>query len=185
MGSLHIISGSMFSGKTTRLIELFYEYNHNKQILIFNHYIDKRYNKEAFITTHNLEKITCNQIEHLDQIKLHPDYEHTNIIMIDEVQFFTDVKDIVLKMVEIDNKHVIIAGLLTDTDRNVFGSMIDLIPYADIHEQKYSKCYFCDTKKGIFTLRKTQSNSVVDVGASDKYISVCRDHYKRYHYLKK
>ena len=187
MGSLHIISGSMFSGKTTRLIELFYEYNNkgNNEISIFNHSIDKRYNKEAFITTHNLDKIVCNQIEHLDEIRTNRNYEQSNIIIIDEIQFFTNVKDIVLKMVEMDNKYVIIAGLLTDADRNVFGNMIDLIPYADVHEQKYSKCYFCDINKGLFTLRKTHSNSVVDVGASDKYISVCRAHYKKYHYLKK
>ena len=185
MGYLHIVSGSMFSGKTTRLIELFYEYNVNNNILIFNHCIDQRYSKEAFITTHNLEKVVCNQIDRLDQIKLHPNYKQTNIVMIDEIQFFNDVKTIIMDMVEIDNKHVIIAGLLTDADRNVFGDMIDLIPYADVYEQKYSKCYFCDTHKGLFTLRKTQSNCVVDVGSSDKYISVCREHYKRYHYLKK
>lgn len=177
MGFLHIVSGSMFSGKTTRLIELFYKHYINNNILIFNHCIDQRYNKEAFITTHNLEKVVCNQIDHLDVIKHHPDYLHTNMIIIDEVQFFTNVKSIVLEMVETDNKHVIIAGLLTDTDRNVFGNMIDLIPYADVYEQKYSKCHLCDTNKGLFTLRRTDSECVVDVGSSDKYISVCRDHY--------
>lgn len=188
MGYLHIISGSMFSGKTTRLIELFHEYNNKRghnEILIFNHRIDKRYNKEAFITTHNLDKIVCNQIEHLNEIKTNQNYEHTSLIIIDEIQFFTDVKNMILEMVETDNKHVIIAGLLTDTDRNVFGNLIDLIPYADVYEQKYSKCYFCDINKGLFTLRKTQSNCVVEVGSSDKYIPVCRDHYKKYHYLKK
>lgn len=168
----------MFSGKTTRLIELFHKLNNSKNILMFNHYIDQRYDKDSYIASHNLEKVVCNKIENLDQIKYHPNYEYANIIMIDEIQFFTqDVKNIVMEMVETDCKHVIIAGLMIDADRNLFGNIIDLIPYADTYEQKYSKCYFCDTNKGLFTLRKKQSNIVLDVGSSDKYISVCRDHY--------
>ena len=183
MGYLHIISGPMFSGKTTRLIELFYE-NNNKNIMIFNHNIDNRYNKESFITTHNLEKIKCNQIENIHDIEKNNEYNNTDVIMIDEIQFFCDIKDIIMKMVDVDNKHVIIAGLLTDANRNIFGNMIDLIPYADVYEQKYSKCYFCDINKGIFTLRKIESKNIIDVGSSDKYISVCRDHFNKYHYLK-
>lgn len=178
MGFLHVVTGPMFSGKTSRLIELYHEHKtKTTNILIFNHILDTRYNKEPFITTHNLETVKCVQIDNLYEICDHPDYSKCVVIIIDEGQFFANIKGPILKMVETDNKLVIIGGLLLDTKRCPFGELINIIPFADKHEQKFSKCYYCNNMKGLFTMRKFEFIKPIDVGSSDKYMTVCRKHY--------
>lgn len=179
-GSIYLITGSMFSGKTTRLIEQFdHLSNHNETVLIFNHSFDKRYSNECFIVSHDMVKSPCTFINHIDEIFSHPKYSISNYILIDEGQFFTDIIKTILHIVENDNKHVIIAGLLTDSNRNKFGELLDIVPYVDSIDNKHSKCSMC-SKNGLFTIKHTESTSVIDIGSNDKYSAVCR-----YHYLNK
>jgi thymidine kinase len=181
MGSIRIITGSMFSGKTTRLIQKYKQLvKQNMHVLVFNHSNDKRYNKYgSHISSHDNEHVCCTFINDLREILTHKEYSKCDFILIDEGQFFTDIKDTILHMVEKDAKHVVIGGLLTDSNRNKFGELLDIVPYADSIDFKYSKCCICD-KNGLFSVKHTKSTNVVDIGTSDKYYPACR-----YHYLNK
>lgn len=176
-GYLHIISGSMFSGKTTSLMNL---YSTSKSsVLVFNHCLDNRYDpNNAYIITHDRARIPCTSIAHIRDVFDHPDFGSVETIMIDEIQFFTGIKRDILEMVEVHGKRVVLAGLLTDVYRNTFGELNELIPVADRYEQQYSECNSCGGK-GLFSVKRTthNKNDVVDVGSSDKYIAVCRYHY--------
>lgn len=184
MGFLHIISGSMFSSKTTTIIKLYNDFKHQrKRVISFNHMYDNRYNESKLITTHDKISIESQPISSITEIFRDKNYSMSDIIIIDEGQFFDNLFNSVMTMVENDNKHVIISGLLLDTERNKFGEMSLLIPYADQYQQLYSKCFYCQ-ENGLFTdlihdQSKNKEHEII-VGSDEKYIPVCR-----YHYLKK
>ena len=94
---------------------------------------------------------------------------------------------IVLKLVEEDNKKVIVSGLTCDFQRKKFGSILDLEPYCDTFTKLNSYCKSCSVKKprvirkALFShrLNKTKSKmNIVEIGGSDKYIPVCKTHWK-------
>ena len=172
MGELHIITGPMFSGKTTELLK---RINDRKGMYI-NHKLDTRYNINS-ITSHDGNSISCLSIDNINDIYKYPEYEHSECIYIEEVQFFEDLKKNVLRMVERDNKIVHCAGLLVDIHRNKFGELLDLIPHANTLDLKNGKCSTCCMKSAIYTSNKTNSDSSKIDDSIDNYKSLCTHHY--------
>lgn len=168
---LHIITGPMFSGKTTFLSNTLKKYKDEK-VLYINHEFDTR---GEFYYSHNpdlkfSENIICIKTDELkDEIVL--DYK---IIAIDESQFFKNIKNIILKWVEKDEKIIYIAGLISDYKREVFGEMNQLFIYADTFTKLISICN-CG-KDAIFSKRKNEKIDQIVVGASE-YEPVCRKCY--------
>ncbi|MCO5593031.1 hypothetical protein L7F22_047036 [Adiantum nelumboides] len=62
------------------------------------------------------------------------------------------------------------------TDRNKFGSILDLVPLADSIVKLSSHCELCG-KPALFTFRKTDDKSKEVIGGTDMYMPVCRQHY--------
>jgi thymidine kinase len=173
-GALHIISGTMFGGKTSELIKRAKE----NPGLIFNHKLDMRYG-ECGIFSHSGEYLQCVSISSLEEIPSTPNYECTKHIYIDEFQFFKDSISIIQRMVEDDNKIVTCSGLLVDTNRVPFGNLLYLVPLSDTYVEKKGIC--CEKtclKPGLFVTNKNTKESCVNVGF-EQYILLCR-----YHYLK-
>ena len=68
-GRIDIITGCMFSGKSTELIKIINKYKIlNKKIIAINHSKDERYGKNSIIT-HNKLKVECISIDSLMKIK--------------------------------------------------------------------------------------------------------------------
>jgi thymidine kinase len=82
-------------------------------------------------------------------------------------------------LVDIHNKHVVIAGLDGDSNRNKFGDLISLIPISDTVDKLSAYCNKCnDGTYGPFTKKLNDSNNnVIEIGGKDLYIPVCRNHY--------
>ena len=178
-GELHIISGSMFSGKTTALLNLIKLHNNN---IVINHSLDNRYSSENVIQSHDGKLNYCYKVSSISSIFEKDEFKASSIIFIDEGQFFSNLKDDVLKMVEFYNKTVYIAGLLVDSQRNKFGELLDLIPFADTFVLKKSLCSMCKTQPQSSTYSYKLNNTnieVICVGTNIDYTSLCR-----YHYLK-
>lgn len=176
MGSLHIITGPMFSGKSSTLIARS-EQEGRGTSLCFNHKLDVRYSKGNKIVTHDFVSVHCDALNTIDDARAHPRYHEASHIFIDEVQFFTNIRDTVLRMVEVDGKHVYLAGLLVDTNRNLFGELYTIMGLADTVEfRSASRCALCD-RVGLFSQSRNPAKTIVDVGQSDKYIVLCRCHY--------
>jgi len=177
MASLEIIMGPMFSGKTEMLIE-----RHNKQldclsieqIIAFNYFKDTRYG-DNIISSHNGKQIPSINIQTLSEIFNYNKFEKKTHIFINEAQFFPDLKDTVIKLVEQHNRHVIICGLDSDFKREKFGQIWDLIPYADKVTKLYGKCNNCDNKS-LFTHRISCEKQQEVVG-NNNYIPLCRPCY--------
>jgi len=125
---IEIILGCMFSGKSTELLRRLSRYQAiNIDTLLINHLFDTRTGNS--IKTHdNLEKKAL-KVKTLMEIVNTDEYLNSNVIGIDEAQFFTDLKEFVLYSEK--NKTIIIAGLDGDSNREPFGEILNCIPLCD------------------------------------------------------
>jgi thymidine kinase len=199
-GYLEIILGPMFSSKTTRLVEIYKQCNFcNIPVIAINHTIDNRYDDEL-LTTHDKIKIPCIKTANLmdiwtDQVSLEENIDKiprikdkfkvakSEVVLINEGQFFPDLIEFVNKLLK-NEKQVFICGLDGDFERKKFGQILDLIPLCDKVEKLTSLCSICKNgTKGIFSMRLTHEKEQTIVG-SDNYIPVCRKCYESNVYKK-
>jgi len=171
--SLHMITGCMFSGKTGELLKRYS--NSIRPKLLVNHISDSRYNSESNVTSHNLETSESLAIASLEQLRNHVEYKTVEEVFIDEAQFFEDLRDNVLVMVDKDRKHVTLSGLNGDFMRRPLGQLNQLLPYADTCVLLRARCSQCDNK-ALFSYKKDDRNMTIQVSAS-QYLPLCRDHY--------
>ena len=176
---LEIILGSMFSGKTSRLVEIYKQCKFcNIPVVVLNHCCDNRYDDEL-LSTHDKVKIPCIKTNSLFEIwhKYYLDNENdvkkAEVILINEGQFFSDLYEVVDDMLQ-KGKKVYVCGLDGDFKRHKFGQMLDLIPLCDKVTKLTSLCSICKNgTPGIFSKRITTEKEQTIVG-SDNYIPVCR-----------
>jgi thymidine kinase len=180
---LEIILGSMFSGKTSRLVEIYKQCKFcNIPVLVVNHSCDNRYDDEL-LSTHDKVKIPCIKTNSLFEFwhKYYLDTENikeAEVILINEGQFFSDLYEVVDDMLQ-KGKKVYVCGLDGDFKRHKFGQMLDLIPLCDKVTKLTSLCSICKNgTPGIFSKRITTEKEQTIVG-SDNYIPVCRICYEQ------
>ena len=191
IGYLELFIGPMFSGKTSKLLEIYKQCNFcNIPVIIINHSIDTRYH-ESMVSTHDKIMAPCIQTTKLSDIWDYKDIDsHFNensdrhiklrmadVILINEGQFFDDLYEVVDDMLKC-NKRVYICGLDSHFERKKFGQILDLIPLCDKVNKLTSLCSQCkDGTPGIFSMRLTSERQQTLVG-SDNYIPVCRKCYE-------
>lgn len=173
-GSLQVISGCMFSGKTNLLIEL-YKKNPNKdKCICINYILDDRYSNNN-IVSHNGKKIECIFLKDLNELLFNTLYssllENCSHIYINEGQFFGSLLRWCIYFVEHMNKHIIVCGLDYDFKREPFGDILECEKYALIVHKMQGKCEKCDNKS-LFTHRLSNSNEKILIGTKE-YIPVC------------
>lgn len=178
--SLELLIGCMYSGKSTELIRRVKCLTTIQQpYIIYNSSLDTRYGHSG-VFTHNQSHIGCQIVDNLIEQINTPGFTDNTTIFIDEAQFFTDLYDFVKVAVEQYNKNVIVIGLDGDSDRNNFGQIHKLIPFADDITKLKALCSICkDGTLGIFSKKIINSSQVIDVGSVDKYIAVCRPCYMK------
>jgi len=179
IGRLELILGPMFSGKSTRVIEISNRYESiGRNVLNITHIIDNRYGN-GVISSHNKIQKRAICIERLMDIIITDNYIKSEIILVEEGQFFSDLIEFVKIAVEQHKKHVIVAGLNGDFKREKFGSILDLIPLSENVEMLTAFCKKCnDGTLAHFTKRIIlEKDSQTLVGSDDLYIPVCRFHY--------
>ena len=188
MGTLELIIGPMFSGKTKLLISRYYEISNNKNnfILVINYYKDTRYSVDS-IVSHDGESIPAINISLLSiinslfEISQSSEINLYNYIFINEGQFFPDLKESVITLIERYNKNVVICGLDCDYKQEKFGQIWDLIPHADSIIKLQGKCNNC-SNKSLFTHRLS-NESIQEVIGTRNYIPLCRNCYINYKIL--
>ena len=184
-GYLEVILGPMFSGKTSRLINLYKQYTYcDIPVLVVNHSDDKRYD-QLLLSNHDNQKIKCYQCESIVDmmIKYKNIIENQfTVILINEGQFFDDLYVCVNKLVNEYRNCVYVCGLDGDFKANKFGQMLDLIPICDKVHKLHSICAKCKNgKKAIFTNRKTHESTQKIIGV-DTYEPLCRSCYNMKEY---
>jgi thymidine kinase len=177
MPTLDIIIGPMFAGKSTELIKRIRKLNVlNKKHSSIKPLIDKRYS-DTQIVSHNNDRMYCSCFESIKDFINNTNINNLDTVFIEEGQFFPDLKDGVLKLVEEYNCNVVIVGLDGDSNRNKFGQILDLIPYCDTCIKISALCKRCnDGTPAIFSHRNSDSTKQIEVGVAD-YEALCRKHY--------
>ena len=93
-GYLEIFIGPMFSGKTSKLIDLYKQYSFcNIPLAVINHSSDTRYDN-TMLSTHDKVMIPCLQTETLTRVT--NEMDNIDVILINEGQFFDDLYDFVV-----------------------------------------------------------------------------------------
>ena len=176
MPILDIVIGPMFAGKSCELIKRIRILKVlKKNYLVVKPSIDNRYD-ETKITSHNFESADCIVLSCLNDLKI--DITKYDTIIIDEAQFFNDLKNTVINWLDNFNIDIIITGLDGDFEKNPIGQILELIPHAEKCKKINSLCNLCnDGTEGCFSFRKVQSKNKILVGGVESYIPVCRKHY--------
>lgn len=180
-GNLTLYIGPMFSGKTSKLLHDLETYSSmNLKVLYINSIIDTR--SENKYSTHKKIYINDSNIVFIKTDCLSSvNVKNFDIIGVDEAGFFDDLVENIIMWVEMFNKIVIVSGLDGDYKRNLFGHVLELIPYSDKVIKFTAFCTKCMRNNILteapFTSRKCLNDKTVLVGGADKYESLCRSHF--------
>lgn len=171
---VEIIIGPMFSGKTSRLISECKKYrDKNIKTILISSKIDTR--DDNSVITHDGNKFEAIKTNKLNSIIDNEEFQHAEVVCIDEAQFFDDLYNFILN-IEHMKKLIIISGLDADSDRKKFGQIIDCIPLCNKIEKLEAQCMLSNNgAKASFSKRIVNKLDTIDVGGNDKYKAVCRN----------
>ena len=173
-GSIEVICGSMFSGKTEELIRRMKRAQFAKQsIKIYKPCIDVRYSEED-VVSHDAHSIPSTPID--TPAKMLDMIGQVEVIGIDEAQFFDGSIVEVVQTLANNGIRVIIAGLDTDFLGKPFGPMPALMAVAEDIQKVHAICVKCGSPAN-HSHRLSKSNELVVLGETDIYEPLCRHCY--------
>ncbi len=173
-GSIEVICGSMFSGKTEELIRRLKRVKiANLKVEIFKPAIDTRYD-QVKIVSHDATAIQSTPVNHSRKIiEMAGDVD---VIGIDEAQFFDeDIADVCDELA-FRGIRVIVAGLDMDYLGKPFGQMPYIMAKADYVTKLHAICMKCGHIAN-YSYRKISNEDQVMLGAMDVYEPRCRKCY--------
>jgi thymidine kinase len=182
VGSIEVVTGSMFSGKTDEMIRRLRRATIARQkVQVFKPIIDNRY---------HVDKVTSHAGSAFDAIPVHcsadifsriePD---TSVVGIDEAQFFDEEIVSVAEQLANRGARVIVAGLDTDFRGEPFGCMPTFMAIAERVDKLQAICMVCGepasrTQRLVNGRPAHYNDPVVIVGASELYEARCRQHHE-------
>lgn len=171
-GWIEVIVGSMFSGKSEELIRRLNRARIARQnVQVFKPKIDLRYSREEIASHSGQTHISLPVVTVADMMKEIRD--ETQVVGIDEGQFFD--MDLIAAVNELADggKRVIIAGLDQDYTGKPFEPMPQLLSIAEFITKTHAICVKCGGTAN-YSQRTVDSDARVEVGAADKYEARCR-----------
>ena len=181
-GSLEVITGSMFSGKTDELIRRLRRATIARQkVQVFKPVIDNRYAVEK-VTSHAGSNYHAIPIQKSTDIWAQLDAD-TTVVAIDEAQFFDPEIIPIVRQLADKGLRVIVAGLDTDFRGEPFGPMPLLMALAEKVEKLQAICMVCGepacrTQRLVNGIPARFDDPIVIVGASELYEARCRAHHE-------
>lgn len=180
-GSIEVVTGSMFSGKTDEMIRRLRRATIAKQnVQVFKPVIDNRYQVER-VTSHAGTAFDAMPIENSTHIQpnLKPE---TTVVGIDEAQFFDEGLIAVVQSLANRGIRVIVAGLDTDFRGEPFGCMPVMMAIAERVDKLQAICMTCGepasrTQRLVNGKPARFDDPIVIVGASEMYEARCRSHH--------
>lgn len=175
-GSIEVICGSMFSGKTEELIRRLRRAEFaNQKVEIYKPCIDVRYSEDQ-VVSHEGHSIPSTPIESpASMLLLSSDVE---VVGIDEAQFFDDTIVEVVQTLANRGIRVIVAGLDQDFLGKPFGAMPALMAVAEDVQKVHAICVKCGSPAQHSHRLSTNENLVV-LGEKDVYEPLCRHCYNQ------
>ncbi|MFV0289814.1 MAG: thymidine kinase [Mangrovibacterium sp.] len=175
-GTIEVICGSMFSGKTEELIRRLRRAQFAKQkVEIFKPIIDTRYSENE-VVSHDDNSIPSTSVDNsAAMLLLSGGFE---VIGIDEAQFFdAGLVDVCVKLAE-QGTRVIVAGLDMDFKGVPFGSMPKVMAVAEYVTKVHAICVNCGNIAQ-FSHRLAKEDKLVMLGEKNEYEPLCRSCYNK------
>ncbi len=177
-GWLEVICGCMFAGKTEELIRRINVLSFaKKKMIVFRPRIDNRYS-ETEVVSHAGTRIPCIVIEKSEEVLQHVS-DDTEVVAIDEVQFFDEgIVDICETLAD-QGKRVMVAGLDKDFRGEPFGVVPELLTRAEFVTKLTAVCAKCGapatrTQRLVDGKPASYHDPIVLVGAVEHYEPRCR-----------
>lgn len=181
-GSIEVVTGSMFSGKTDELIRRLRRATIARQkVQVFKPIIDNRYHVDK-VTSHAGTVFNALPIKSSAELLKNLDAD-TSVVGIDEAQFFDEGIVGVAKELADRGIRVIVAGLDTDFRGEPFGCMPTFMAIAEHVDKLQAICMVCGeaacrTQRLVNGKPAHYHDPVVIVGASEMYEARCRTHHE-------
>ena len=179
VGSVHLILGPMFAGKTTRLLERVkqLEESVSANVLLLKSDKDTRYAKDK-VVTHDGRGRECFPVKSLELevvVKTIGErkWNECDVVAVDEAQFLTNLYEFCRVAADEHDKIVLVAGLNGDFKRETFGEVQETLPLCDSVTKLTAKCK-CG-RPALFSKRIVNVGDGQElVGGADKYLPACR-----------
>ncbi len=173
-GSIEVICGSMFSGKTEELIRRMKRAQFaNQKVEIYKPAVDVRYSEDE-VVSHDSHSIPSTPIDSpASMLLLSSDVE---VVGIDEAQFFDETIVEVVQTLANRGVRVIIAGLDMDFAGKPFGPMPALMAVAEDVQKVHAICVKCGSPAN-HSHRLSSDEQLVMLGEKDSYEPLCRHCY--------
>jgi thymidine kinase len=171
-GSIEVITGSMFSGKTEELIRRLRRAQFaGLKVEIFKPSLDKRYS-ETRVVSHDAKSIISTPVDNASAILLFAG--EVNVVGIDEAQFFDNSIIEVCNTLADNGIRIVIAGLDMDFMGKPFGPMPALLAIAEYVTKVHAICVRCGNLAQ-YSFRKSEDEQVVLLGEKNLYEPLCRN----------
>lgn len=181
-GKINCITGPMFSGKSSYLLQQVDGYRaQGMKVAVFKPRTDKRYLPDS-VCTHDGQAIQAVLIDSSADISVN--CQGYDVICLDEIQFLDDQLTQEVCKLKTDRKTVFLSGLSYDFKQEEFGPMLSLIKIADKVIHLTGQCSGCNNPS-THTFRKSNSEQLIELGASDEYLALCKACYDDEQQLKK
>lgn len=173
-GSIEVITGSMFSGKTEELIRRLRRASFaGLKVEIFKPSLDKRYS-ETRVVSHDDKSIISTPVDNASAILLF--VGDVDVVGIDEAQFFdASIVEVCNKLAD-DGIRIVVAGLDMDFMGKPFGPMPALLAIAEYVTKVHAICMRCGNLAQ-YSFRKSEDAQVVLLGEKNLYEPLCRNCY--------
>jgi thymidine kinase len=173
-GTIEVITGSMFSGKTEELIRRLRRAQYaGLKVEIFKPSLDKRYS-ETRVVSHDSTSIVSTPVDNASSILLLAGDVH--VVGIDEAQFFDESIVNVCNTLADNGIRIVVAGLDMDFMGKPFGPMPALLSIAEFVTKVHAICMRCGNLAQ-YSFRKTEDEQVVLLGEKNLYEPLCRNCY--------
>jgi len=170
-GSIEVISGSMFSGKTEELIRRLRRAQFAKlNVEIFKPKTDVRYDENA-VVSHDLNSIQSTPVENSASILLLG--TNTEVVGIDEAQFFDEGLPEVCNKLANRGIRVVVAGLDMDFQGKPFGPVPALMAIAELVTKVHAVCVQCGGP-ATYSFRTVENPGKILLGEKESYEPRCR-----------
>ena len=192
MAAIHIYTGPMASGKTSKMLDTLHKYSNvtKERVLLINFEGDDRGKDPGHgVTTHSygdssakiplgiyVDTIRCTELLSISHKKL----DSYTMIGIDEAQFFTDLKEFINRNKRNSKLMIYVSGLAYDSNNNPFGQISELLNVATTFEKMTAICSICDPRSMTpagFTYASKSKESVISIGGLEMYKPLCFKHY--------
>lgn len=170
-GSIEVICGSMFSGKTEELLRRLKRANFaNLKVEIYKPLVDTRYDNKKIVSHDNnsINSIIVEKSSDILSLTKNPE-----VVAIDEAQFFTDDLTRVCNNLASQGIRVIVAGLDMDFLGKPFGEMPKLLAVAEHVTKVHAICLDCGSIAN-HSFRTSEEDSLVKLGETNNYKPLCR-----------